>query len=99
MSQFEKTPTAQLDYAIDWREDVRPDGPWLRDDEQITAAEVTIAGPAGVQLHGPAVPDDGRVVFWMKGGTNGMSSRVTCTITTNQGRTETRSYDVDVRTR
>jgi hypothetical protein len=87
-----KDPTAVLDYALDW-------SLWLQTGETLSTATVTPS--AGITVQGSPAPgiSGTKVVWWMGGGTAGQTYVVTVTVTTSQGRTDTRSLTVFVEPR
>ena len=94
---FRKDPAAVLDYAFDWGTTADGhDRPWLNEDETITAHTVTV--DPGLTKGATSV-DGGRVTVWLSGGTTGTNYKVTCAVTTNQGRTDERTIRIDVRDR
>ncbi len=78
-----KDPEAVLDYAFDW-----VGLGWLESGESISNYTVTV--PTGLVKDSDSEAG-GTVVFWLSGGTTGISYTVTCKITTSMGRTERRS--------
>lgn len=77
---------ATLDYRWDWTD-------WLTDGDTITTATVTdttgAAEPAIVVS--TTTHDDTSVTVWLSGGVAGQLARITCRITTSQGRTDERT--------
>lgn len=85
-----KDPDATLDYAFDWT-------PWLDEAEEITDQVVTV--PAGLTIAQAAVVNAGVVTVWLSGGDAGEVYAVACRVTTDQGRTDERTYYLEVRDR
>lgn len=89
-----KDPAAVLDYEFDW-------SAWLAEGETFVGQpEVTV--DAGLTLN----PDgkvttaaDGKVTFWLGGGTPRTTYTVACRVTTSQGRTDERSFRFAVNNR
>lgn len=85
-AEFVKDPDATLDYTFDWTEK-------LAEDEEI--AEPQIIVPDGMTLlymeHTAKT-----VTAWLSGGVATSKPRVTCRITTNQGRVDDRSIWVKI---
>jgi hypothetical protein len=81
-----------LDYAINWA-DLVPDS------DSITGATWTV--PTGIaQPSGKPPTRSGDVTtIWLEGGTAGTDYKVSCTITTTQGRIAKRSLTIKVRNR
>lgn len=82
-------PQAELDRTFDWNR-------WLADDEHLVSADVTATGDVTVTR---TVVHAGSVVAWLAGGTPGADAVVTCTVTTNQARTDQRSLTLHIRDR
>lgn len=80
-----KDPTANLDYGFNWSS-------WLQTGETITTATVTV--PTGITLAQSAQIVSGVVVFWLSGGAVGNSYLIECEVTTSQGRTDSRSFNL-----
>jgi hypothetical protein len=87
--KFRKDPDAVLDYSWNW-------SAWLQPSENISAH--SILAPTGITLDSSSA-DAGVVTAWLSGGTNGQTYRVTCRVTTDQGRTDDRSIEVWVQDR
>ncbi len=77
-----KDPDATLDWIFDWNE-------WLGDTETISSVEFE-ADP------GITIEDQGSTTktatVWLSGGTAGEVYRVTCRITSSEGRIDDRSF-------
>lgn len=77
-----KDPDATLDWIFDWND-------WLGETETITSVEF-IADP------GITIEDQGNTTktatVWLSGGTEGQVYRVTCRITSSEGRIDDRSF-------
>ena len=77
-----KDPDAVLDWIFDWND-------WLGETENISSATF-IVDP------GITVTDDSNTqktaTVWLSGGTEGQVYRVTCRVTTSEGRTDDRSF-------
>ena len=85
---FVQSPQAILDYAVDWTA-------WLASNETIIGTPV-VSVSAGLGLYTSPVVVGNFVVWWLAGGTVGQQYNVSCTITTNQGRTDVRSFVLKV---
>ena len=89
MMTFTKDPDAVLDYSIEWSK-------WLAGD-QIQTSTWTVSD-SGVEAS-----DDSntatRATVWLAGGAEGQSYTVTNRITTNGGRTDERSFAIQVQAR
>lgn len=83
---YRKDPAAVLDWAWDWSE-------WLAASETITTSVVTV--PEGITLDSK-VDAPTRVTAWLSGGTARTTYLVACKITTDQGRTDERTYSIEV---
>lgn len=88
-ASFLKDPNATLDWSFDWSR-------WLADAETITAQTVT-ADP-GLTVNSTS-QSAGVVTTWLSGGTAGDDYRVTCQITTSDGRIDDRTITIRVRER
>lgn len=82
---FTKDPSATLDYTVDWSE-------WLGTD-QITDAAWTV--PTGLKIV-KSTFNATTVTIWLSGGTVGISYAVTCEISTDQGRIDSRELIINV---
>lgn len=88
-----KAPGAVLDYTEDW---AATGDSWLATNETINSASwVYDAGITNDHTSLTATT----ATIWLSGGTVGVSYLVSCTIVTNQGRTDTRSFRVGVAVR
>lgn len=87
-----KDPAAILDYAFDW-------AAWLAVGE--TLSSFTLTADAGITIQtSPAAAISGtKVVWWLAGGAAGTFYNLYLTITTNQGRTDRRTLQVEVAAR
>ena len=85
---FIQSPQSILDYLVDWTA-------WLNTNEVITGTPIVTVG-AGLGLYISQVIVGNFVVWWLAGGTVGQQYNVSCTITTNQGRTDVRSFVLKV---
>jgi hypothetical protein len=85
---FIKSPASVLDYGEDWTA-------WLNTGETIIGTPIVTVSP-GITISTPPVVSGGLVVWWLAGGTVGQQYNVSCTITTNQGRTDVRSFVLKV---
>ena len=85
-----KDPSAELDYAFNWRPDTKP---WLEADE--TIASYIVTPDTGITVDS-STEDDGKVTVWLSGGTAGINYKVACLITTSAGRTDERTIWIKV---
>lgn len=88
-NEFEKDPSAVLDYQWDWSD-------WLASGETITAATVTV--PAGITKDSQTDATTS-VTVWLSGGTAGLAYTLDCLVTTSAGRTDSRKMTLHVRDR
>lgn len=88
MSAFTIDPDAQLDYAFDW-------SAWLAEGETITAHELVATD--GITIDSDAEAS-GVVTVWVSGAIV-PRQKITCRITTNQGRQDDRTITLNVRER
>lgn len=88
LKTYEKTPTAVLDYSIDWSS-------WLASGESISTSTWSV--PAGITKDSDTNDTDSTTI-WLSGGTAGTSYLISNTIVTNAAtaRTETRSFSIAV---
>ncbi|WP_432112857.1 hypothetical protein [Streptomyces sp. S1] len=86
MRVWTKDPQAVLDWAFNWSR-------WLSEDESISSATVTV--DAGLTKDSQS-NDTGTVTVWLSGGTLGVTYKVACRITTNQGRTDERTIGIRI---
>lgn len=85
-----KDPEAILDYQFDWRQ-------WMQPDEVIVGNPVVTAEGLNLNPNGHfTLVINNVVTFWLSGGISGGEYPVSCLITTNQGRTDERSFILNV---
>jgi len=84
---FTKDPNAVLEYAFDWFSKL-----WLQSEELIASYEVTVE--TGL-VKDRDNEHDGVVTVWLSGGTVGTHYIVSCKITTDLGRTDERSIEIN----
>ena len=89
MTSFVKDPNAVLDYSIEWAK-------WLAGD-QIETSEWSTSDPALEASDGSNTVT--RTTTWLSGGAAGQSYTVTNKITTTGGRTDERSFAIQVQDR
>ena len=102
MSLYIKDPDATLDFAFDWRgltngtTGAKTD--WLAMDETISSYTITAATGITLETEAPYEQSEsnGKVAFWLSGGTAGSWYTVACKITTNAGRTDERTMGIRV---
>lgn len=83
VSSFVYDPDSVLDYSFNW-------APWLAENEVITAVEWTVDEAIAT---GDEKLDGAIATIWLgPGGRAGGRYWVTCRVTTNQGRTDDRSF-------
>jgi hypothetical protein len=85
MTTYIKDPDANLDYFIDWT-------PWLGADTIVSATWIV---PTGITKTAQTNTTTGATV-WLSGGTMNYSYTVTCRVVTAGGRTDDRSFTVQV---
>lgn len=89
---IEKDPDATLDYPFDWTQYLAP----ITD--TITDAEFILETPLVLDRH--ELDPTGKIaVAWVSGGTVGETHRVTCRITTAEGRIDDRSIFLKIKER
>lgn len=89
MRTFVKDPEAVLDYSVDWSK-------WLASD-QIETSTWFVSDPALQQSDDSNTTT--RATIWVAGGAAGQSYTVANRITTSGGRTEERSFVIQVQAR
>jgi hypothetical protein len=77
-----KDPDAVLDWIFDWND-------WLGETENISSA--TFIVDPGITVTTNSYTQKTATV-WLQGGTEGQVYRVTCRVTTSEGRTDDRSF-------
>jgi hypothetical protein len=77
-----KDPDATLDWIFDWNE-------WLGENETIANSEFIV--DPGITVES-SMNSQKTATVWLSGGTEGEVYRVTCRVTTNEGRTDDRSF-------
>lgn len=86
MRTFVKDPDAVLDYKFNWSD-------WLATGETISSATVTVQSGLSKDSQTNSTTD---VTVWLSGGANGQVYTVQCRITTNQLRTDDRTFLIRV---
>lgn len=79
-NEFMKDPDGVLDYTFDWSN-------WLETGDTVVSHTISI--PTGLTL-GEHINNTTAVTIWLSSGTIGGRYKVECTVTTSQGRTDTR---------
>lgn len=87
MTTFYKSPTAVLDYGVDW-------DPWLSALTDTIATSVFTAD-SGITIVSQSNTSTGGTV-WLSGGTLSQSYTITHTISTVGGRTDLRTFIVTI---
>lgn len=90
-SIFYKDPTAELDFAMDWK------STWLAVGESISSYDATYDG-SGLTISTHA-ESSGVVTVWLAGGYAGSNYKVSIRIGTDASRIDERSFMVKVRER
>jgi hypothetical protein len=104
MITAQKDPSATLDYGFDLAA-VTPNfsKPWLAPDE--TVIDLTVTADAGLTVAGSSINTNSSSVpgalllAWISGGVAGNTYAVHFNFTTNQGRTDCRSMQIQVQSR
>lgn len=88
-----KDPDAVLDYSVNWAQ-------WLDTDEIITSQSVSVSPVTDtrpMQVDRSELDSTGTIVVaWVSGGETGQRYRLTFQITTDAGRTDERSMNINV---
>ena len=93
--QIDMSPGATLDYEFEWDRPDRDGNVWLATGETISTRLVSVG--AGITKDSDSIAADGKsVVVWLSGGSIGAKPRITCKITTSAGRTDSRSFILNV---
>lgn len=77
-----KDPDATLDWIFDWND-------WLTEFETISTSEFIVDPGITIESNGNTQKT---ATVWLSGGTAGEVYRVTCRITTSEGRADDRSF-------
>lgn len=91
--EYNHAPGADLDYGFDWRENK-----WLETGEIITQSAWTVQ-PEGITLTRQQIAQDAVTSVFAAGGVNGRQYVLTNTITTSEGRTDSRTIRLNCKTR
>jgi hypothetical protein len=86
MTTFLKDPNEELDYGFDWSS-------WLASGESI--ATYSLSAEAGITLGTNSV-NAGIITYWLSGGTEGETYKITCQVETNEGRIGERTMRIRV---
>jgi len=89
LQSLDKDPNSVLDFLVDWFA-------WLQVSEVITDHIVTITGSV---VEDSSDHDNSTVTVWLSGGEVGEFTLVTVRVTTNQGRTEDKSFRLVIKER
>lgn len=90
MTLFQKDPDATLDYKRDWSDWLTPFGDTIQTSTWTVSTGLTKSNESNTATV---------ATVWLSGGTVGASYTVTNHIVTAQGRTDERSFQVNVRQR
>jgi len=91
MKSIEKDPIAVLDYGWDWND-------WL-DGDSISTSTWSISGADSSLTEASSSVAAGIATIWMSGGTDGVIYTVTNKVVTAGGRTDERSFMVNMSNR
>lgn len=86
---YKQDPEANLDWIFDWNL-------WLGEFEFISSAQF-ITDPGITVTNNSSTQKTATV--WLSGGTEGQTYRITCRVTTNEGRTDDRSFTLRITNR
>jgi len=86
---FRKDPHAVLDYGFDWSD-------WLDTGETLSSATWTV--PSGITKDSQQLGDTSTKA-WFSGGTAGESYTIACKVVTSAGRTDERSFVIQMENR
>lgn len=88
LGSFVKQPIEKTDYDIDFRE-------WMTPGDNVRNA-VVVVDPPGL-TNTQTVVNDPRVKMWFSGGADGVTYRISVTITTEDGRVKQVEYKIKVK--
>jgi hypothetical protein len=92
---YKKDPDATLDYYFTWKPlthgETGAKRDWLATDETIIHYTLTASEGIVIDSHSQ---EDGKVTFWLSGGTATTWYTVACKIVTNAGRTDERTMNI-----
>lgn len=80
-----KDPDATLDWIFDWNL-------WLGDGETISNAEFIVDPGISIDSEKGSSFTNKTATVWLSGGTEGQVYRITCRVTTSEGRIDDRSF-------
>lgn len=80
-----KDPDATLDWIFDWND-------WLGESETIASVEFILDPGISIDPVKGFTKTTKTATVWLTGGTEGQVYRVTCRVTTNEGRIDDRSF-------
>jgi len=87
MQKFIKQPSDFLDYDFDFSD-------WMVAADTIESADITVA--TGITLESYSFTDT-VVKVWLSGGTDGETYKVTCLITTDDGRKKEKEFKIKIK--
>lgn len=99
-----KDPDAVLDYIFDWAPATNGRNSRLEDWLDVANGETisshSVSADTGITVDSDSrIDSDTAVVVWLSGGAEHARYKVTCQITTNQGRTDERTFEVIMKER
>ncbi len=97
--KYKKDPNAVLDYLVDFAAKTNGRGieDYLQNGEFIVSKTIISSAPAELIINSSSLTDMyTSVTIWLSGGTVGKIYTVTCRIVTNMGRTDDRSFQIQV---
>ena len=89
MKNFVQDPDATLDYSIDW-------GPWLNNGDTIDTSTWIVESPIATASENIINTNTTTIVF-LSGGVHGQNYLITNRITTVNGLTDDRSFELRIR--
>lgn len=88
---YYKQPVEVLDYDVDF-------SIWMPSGDVIDLATATVSPSGGLEIDSvTAVVPDNYVKVWVSGGTSGVTYKVECTVTTDDGRVKQAEINIAVK--
>lgn len=87
LGTFTKQPADKFDYDIDYTD-------WLTSGDNVQGA--IVSGDAGITIDSTFI-NDPRIKIWLSGGTAGITYKVTCTMTSSDGRVRQDEFKIRIK--
>ena len=85
-----KDPQSVLDYAVDWSS-------WLASGDTITSSSWSVSGPDSALVIDTDTNDDSSATVWLSGGSIALTYKVVNRVVTDQGRTDDRTIEIEIK--